>query len=120
MLLGLSQIKKLNRFLKKRDQISRIYDKFFSDKAKFITPSRISKSQNSYHLYPLRINLKRIKKSKIQIIKDFLKNKIKVQVHYIPVNTQPFYKKKYGFRKKDFPNAMKFLKILYHSQYTMI
>ena len=31
--IGISQIKKLNRFLKKRDQISRIYDKFFSDKA---------------------------------------------------------------------------------------
>ena len=43
--IGISQIKKLNRFLKKRDQISRIYDKFFSDKAKFITPSRISKAR---------------------------------------------------------------------------
>ena len=106
--IGLSQIKKLNRFLKKRDQISRIYDKFFSDKSKFIIPQRIFSSQNSYHLYPLRINMKKIKKSRIQIIKYFLKNKIKLQVHYIPVNTQPFYRRKYGFKRKDFPNAMKF------------
>ena len=106
--IGLSQIEKLNRFLKKRDQISKIYDRFFSDKSKFIIPPRFFSSKNSYHLYPLRINMKKIKKSKVQIIKDFLKNKIKVQVHYIPVNTQPFYKKKYGFKNKDFPNTMKF------------
>ena len=52
--------------------------------------------------------MKKIKKTRIQIIKDFLKNKIKLQVHYIPVNTQPFYRRKYGFKRKDFPNAIKF------------
>tara|TARA_Y100001958_G_C20884976_1_gene313643 strand:- start:359 stop:601 length:243 start_codon:yes stop_codon:yes gene_type:complete len=49
-----------------------------------------------------------VNKTKKQIIKEFLKNKIKLQVHYIPVNTQPYYKKKYGFIKKDFPITMKF------------
>ena len=106
--IGLSQIKKLNKFLKKREEISQFYDAFFVDRSKFTTPPRILDNKNSYHLYPLRINLKKVKKTKKQIIKEFLKNKIKLQVHYIPVNTQPYYKKKYGFRKKDFPITMKF------------
>ena len=106
--IGLSQIRKLNNFVKQRQKISKIYDSLFSDESKFIIPQKIKHNQNSYHLYPLRINLKKINKSKKQIIKEFLKNEIKVQVHYIPVNSQPYYKKKYGFRKKDFPNSMKF------------
>ena len=106
--IGISQIKKLKKFVKKRVEISRFYDLFFSDKLKFITPPQILNHQNSYHLYPLRINLKKVNKSKIQIIKEFFKKKIKVQVHYIPVNMQPYYKKKYGFKKKNFPNSIKF------------
>ncbi len=106
--IGLSQIKKLNVFVKQRQKISKLYDAFFSDKSKFTIPQKIKHNQNSYHLYPLRINLKKINKTKNQIIKEFLKNKIKVQVHYIPVNAQPYYKKKYEFREKDFPNSMKF------------
>ena len=87
---------------------------FFSDKSKFITPPRILDNQNSYHLYPLRINLNKVNKSKIKIIKEFLKKKIKVQVHYIPVNSQPFYKKKYGFKKGISQIQWNFIKILYH------
>lgn len=108
--LGLSQLKKLRKFLKRREEISQFYDDFFTDKSKFIIPQQIKYNKNSYHLYPLQINLKKINKTKDQIIKEFLKNKIKIQVHYIPVNTQPFYKKKYGFEKKNFLNSMKFFK----------
>ena len=67
----------------------------------------ISHNFNSYHLYPLLINFKKIKKSK-DFVKKFLKFNIKLQVHYIPVNSQPFYKKKYSFRKKDFINSIMF------------
>ena len=118
--IGLTQIKKLNKFLKKRTEISKLYDTFFADRSKFTIPPKILDNKNSYHLYPLRINLKKVNKTKKQIIKEFFKNKIKLQVHYIPVNTQPYYKKKYGFKKKDFPITMKFLKILYHFPYIMI
>jgi len=65
---------------------------------------------NSYHLYPILINLKKIKKTKEKIIKEFLKNKIKLQVHYIPINTQPFYKKKYGLNKNNYKNSIIFFK----------
>ena len=56
------------------------------------------------------MNLKKIKKTKEQIIKEFLKNKIKIQVHYIPINTQPYYKKKYGYNQKNYKNSILFYK----------
>lgn len=108
--LGISQIKKLNNYIKKREKISKIYDNFFSYSTKFKIPNKINKNRNSFHLYPLLLNLEEIKKNKDKIIKEFLKKKIKVQVHYIPVNLQPYYKKKYGFKEKSFKNSIKFFK----------
>ena len=107
--LGISQIKKLDKFIKKRKKIAKIYDKHFCDKKKFVVPKKIINSENSYHLYPLLLNLNKIKKTKDMIIKEFLKCGIKLQVHYIPVNTQPYYKK-YGFNKKNFKNTNGFFK----------
>ena len=103
--LGISQLKKLKKFIDRRREISKIYDNLFSDKNKFKIPRRIKNTVNSYHLYPILVNLKKIKKNKEKVIKEFLKNKIKLQVHYIPVNTQPYYKKKYGFNKNNYKNT---------------
>ncbi|MBD1156601.1 aminotransferase class I/II-fold pyridoxal phosphate-dependent enzyme [Pelagibacterales bacterium SAG-MED20] len=108
--LGISQLKKLNKFTIRRIEISQIYDNLFNDKEKFRTPKKIKNTINTYHLYPLLINLKKIKKTKEKIIKEFLKYKIKLQVHYIPVNTQPFYKRKYGFNKNNYKNSSLFFK----------
>ena len=108
--LGISQLRKLKKFVERRKKISAIYDNLFSDKEKFIIPKKIKDTVNSYHLYPILINLKKIKKTKEKIIKEFLKNKIKLQVHYIPINTQPFYKKKYGLNKNNYKNSIIFFK----------
>ncbi len=106
--LGISQIKRLNEFINKREKISKIYDNFFSNNTKFKIPNKIGKNKNSFHLYTLLLNLKKIKKTKDKIISEFLQKKIKLQVHYIPVNSQPYYKKKYGFNEKKFKNSIKF------------
>ena len=106
--LGISQIKRLKKFISKRKKIALFYDKVFIDKEKFITPSIKKNTAHSYHLYPLLINFKKIKKTKGQVFREFLKKKIKLQVHYIPVNMQPYYKKNFYFNKKKFKNSIKF------------
>ena len=108
--LGISQLKKLKKFIAQRRKISKIYDNLFNDKEKFVIPKRINNQVNSYHLYPILLNQKKINKTKEQILKEFLKYKLKLQVHYIPVNTQPFYKRKYGYNKKNYKNATLFFK----------
>ena len=106
--LGISQLKRLDKFISKKRKIAKIYDNFFSKYDIFKIPKNIDHNFNSYHLYPLLINFKKIKKSRDFVIKKFLKFNIKLQVHYIPVNSQPYYKKKYSFKKKDFKNSLSF------------
>ena len=108
--LGLSQLKRLTKFVSKRKRISQIYNKFFSDKKKFIIPNNIKKNENSFHLYPLLINFNQVNLTKEKLLKIFLKYKIKLQVHYIPVNSQYYYKRKYGLNIKKFKNSFEFYK----------
>ena len=106
--LGISQLKRLNYFIAKRRKIANIYNRFFSKYSIFTIPRNFKNNFNSYHLYPLLIDFKKLKIQKDLIIKKFLKFKIKTQVHYIPVNSQPYYKKKYVLNKKLFKNSFKF------------
>ena len=108
--LGLSQLNRLTKFVKKRQKIAKIYDEFFKNIKDISSPKKFSDRQNSYHLYPILINNSLLKNGKDKIIKKFFKNKIKVQVHYIPVNSQPYFRKKYKFNKKNFKNSMLFFK----------
>ena len=106
--LGISQLKKLNNFVKKRREIAKIYNKYFCNIKNFWTPSIKINFKHAYHLYPLRIDFKKFSKSKKLLFKYLLKKKINLQVHYIPIHLQPYYKKKFGFRKGDFPISEKF------------
>tara|TARA_B100000029_G_C17585368_1_gene961014 strand:+ start:1453 stop:2598 length:1146 start_codon:yes stop_codon:yes gene_type:complete len=106
--LGLSQLKKINKFLKKRRDIARKYNDFFKDNDNLIIPFESKNVKHAYHLYPLQINFDKIKISKIELFRKFLDKNIKLQVHYIPIHLQPYYKKKFGFKKGDFPVAEKF------------
>ena len=57
--LGLSQLKKLNKFVKKRKEIAKIYNKNFDNKIFFTTPRVRKDCDHAYHLYPLQINFKK-------------------------------------------------------------
>ena len=59
-------------------------------------------------IYSLLIDFKKIKKSKKELFNYFLKNKIKLQIHYLPIYKHPFYKKNFKIKESDFPNSEKF------------
>ena len=61
------------------------------------------------------VDFKKLGKSKKKVFSEFKKKNINLQVHYIPVNTQPYYKKKYGFTKKNYKNSLDF----YNSEISM-
>jgi len=106
--LGISQLKKISKFLKKRRKVAKIYNKLFEKNKNLSTPFVSKNVKHAYHLYSIQINFKKIKINKKNLFKEFLKKGVKLQVHYIPIHLQPYYKKKYGFKLGDFPNSEKF------------
>ncbi len=108
--LGISQLKKLEDFIISRRRIASMYLKGLKNDQRFILPIEKKNYYHSYHLFPLQINFKKIKISKRDLFNKFKKKGINLQVHYIPIHLQPFYKKKFGFKKKQFKNVENFYK----------
>lgn len=94
--LGLSQLKKLNQFKKKRAEIVNKYDEAFNNLT-FAKPlSKIKSSNTSWHLYVLLFDFDSVNKTRTQVMIDLKKDDIGSQAHYIPVSSQPYYKNIYG------------------------
>ena len=107
--LGISQLKKIKIFIKKRRQIAEIYTKNLSlDCIKL--PKNDKNIFHSYHLYPIQVNFKNLKIDKKTFFKKMMEQNINLQVHYIPIHLQNYYRKKYGFKKGDFKIAENFYK----------
>jgi UDP-4-amino-4,6-dideoxy-N-acetyl-beta-L-altrosamine transaminase len=106
--LGLSQLKRLNRFIKRRKEIARYYDKELEE-LPVVRPWQLQGTSSSFHLYPILIKKNLCKKKQKYIYNQFIKKKIIVNLHYIPVHRQPFYEN-LGFKKKMFPKAEQYFK----------
>ena len=97
--LGISQLKKLNFFIKKRREIANVYYKYLKHDERFTLPIERKNIYHSYHLFPLQINFEKIKLNKKGIFNKFKKNNINLQVHYKPLHLQPFFRKFHNNRK---------------------
>jgi len=102
--LGLSQLKKLNRFIKKRTKIVKIYNERLAGISSINLPPEKNYVRSSWHLYCVR--LKDSKKRNI-VFERLRESGIGVQVHYIPVYWQPYYQR-LGYKKGLCPNAEDF------------
>jgi len=95
--LGISQLKKLDRFLDKREEYVKLYDELLADLAPIIkTPHRISNEKIGWHLYALRIDFEALGIDRASFMAALKAEGVGSQVHYIPVHTQPYYQKRYG------------------------
>lgn len=106
--LGISQLKKINKFVKKRQSIAKKYFFYLKKNKNIILPYINDFCSHSFHLFPIQIIFKNLKKTKKHFFKYMLKNKIKLQVHYIPVHLQKYFKKNYLFKKGDFKESENF------------
>tara|TARA_B100000029_G_scaffold264471_1_gene260652 strand:- start:472 stop:1677 length:1206 start_codon:yes stop_codon:yes gene_type:complete len=107
--LGINQLKKLDKFIKKRNIIASYYDKSFKNFDNLITPIKNKNIYNSYHLYPLKINFKSMIEKKM-FFKYLYGYNVKLQVHYIPIFLQPYYKNILNKKTKDYPVSYNFYK----------
>ena len=106
--LGISQLKRIKKFIVKREEISQIYNRELSSLPLTI-PQQKNYITSSRHLYIIRINNKLSRLDHSTVFHELRKLNILVNLHYIPIHLQPYYQN-LGFHEGDFPNAENFYK----------
>jgi UDP-4-amino-4,6-dideoxy-N-acetyl-beta-L-altrosamine transaminase len=102
--LGISQLKKIDRFISRRMEIADRYNKAFSGTESIITPYQLDETQSAWHLYILQLKLDKLKTSRKEVYTALQQKGIGINVHYIPVYYHPYYKQM-GYKKGLCPNA---------------
>lgn len=99
--LGVSQLARLDEFVSRRHQLAAQYDDLLAD-LPVVLPFRQPENRSALHLYPIWVQ----PEQRQFIFDDLRQNGVGVNVHYIPVHTQPYYRERFGFQAADFPNAV--------------
>lgn len=104
--LGLSQLTRLDDYVARRHALARHYDAQLAD-LPLITPWQHPDVHSAMHLYVIRLRLDQIRQSHRQVFEALRAQGIGVNLHYIPVHTQPYYQRQ-GFAPADFPQAERY------------
>ncbi len=104
--LGISQLSKLDKFVSKRELISKYYDQNLQN-LPLKTPLQSHNCVSSRHLYIIRIDNKRSNLKHKDIFSKLRDFNIGVNLHYIPIHLQPYYQN-LGFTKGQFPEAERY------------
>lgn len=105
--LGISQLKKLDRFIARRKEIASLYTRILSKYPFIKAPTEAAGNKSAWHLYPVRIDFDGLGATRKDLFELMSAIGINLQVHYIPVHLQPYYRG-LGFKPGDFPNAERF------------
>lgn len=104
--LGVSQMARLDDYVARRHALAARYDTLLAD-LPITRPWQHPDSYSGLHLYVIRLQLERISKTHRQVFDSLREQGIGVNLHYIPVHTQPYYQQM-GFKADDFPEAERY------------
>lgn len=104
--LGASQMQRLNTYVARRHELARRYDDLLNG-LPITLPWQHPDSYSGMHLYVIRLQLDKIGKTHKQVFEALREDGIGVNLHYIPVHTQPYYEHM-GFQVGDFPQAERY------------
>ena len=102
---GINQLSHISKWYGKRIEIMNKYNSGLSNVDGIITPSHKQGEKHAWHLYIIQIKPELWKINRDEIILKLNESGIGTSVHYIPVHMHSFYKKKYGYKSNDYPNA---------------
>jgi len=105
--LGVSQLKKLDKFTNRRREIVALYNNLLKPLSNVVqTPVQAANCNPAWHLYQISVDFKSIGMNRATLMNKLLEKGVGTQVHYIPVHSQPYYTNLYG--KQSLPGAEKF------------
>jgi perosamine synthetase len=106
--LGITQLRKVDAFLKRRMQIAEMYHEAFQELKELDLPLANEGEEgttHSRHLYVIRLNLQRLQIDRNKFIDELRRRGIGTSVHFIPLHIHPYYRETYGYQPDDFPVA---------------
>ena len=106
--LGISQLKKLERFVARRREIAARYNEAFAEMEEIITQPESADVKAAYHIYVIQIRTELLKVGRREIFEALRAENIGVNVHYVPVHLHPFYQREFGYKKDDYPKAERY------------
>lgn len=103
--LGLCQLKRLEWFIKRREEICQQYDRAFAPLEEIITPWVALDVRHARYIYAILVQQDRLKIDRAQFIDALRAENIGTSVHFIPVHLHPYYRDELGYRRGDYPVA---------------
>lgn len=104
--LGVTQMQRLDKFVAARHVLSKRYNQMLSE-LPLVLPYQLENTYSGLHLFVIRLKLDEISLTHKQVFDVLRENSIGVNLHYIPVHTQPYYQAM-GFTKGDFPESERY------------
>ncbi|PMK74240.1 UDP-4-amino-4,6-dideoxy-N-acetyl-beta-L-altrosamine transaminase [Vibrio breoganii] len=104
--LGVSQMSRLDEFVTARHELSTRYNSLLKD-LPVVLPYQLENTYSGLHLYVIRLKLNEVSLTHKEVFDLLRENGIGVNLHYIPVHTQPYYQE-LGFKQGDFPEAERY------------
>lgn len=104
--LGLSQMSRLDAYVSRRHELARRYNEVLAH-LPLSTPWQHPDTYSSFHLYVVRLTSESAGRSRREVFDSMRARGVGVNVHYIPVHTQPYYRDR-GFAVGDFPEAERY------------
>lgn len=106
--LGSSQLRKLERFMARRQAIFAQYRQAFADLDWLTLPPETPNQNVSQHLFVVQFDFEAIGQTRPQVMAALLDQGVGSQVHYIPVHLQPWYRETYGTAAGQYPAAERY------------
>jgi dTDP-4-amino-4,6-dideoxygalactose transaminase len=103
--IGLHQMKRINHYLKRREEIWEKYNAAFSDLPVVCPVEPEKNTVHARHLYTILIDIRKIDKTRDTIQQKLHELNIGTGIHFISLHLHDYYRKTYGFEPDDFPNS---------------
>jgi dTDP-4-amino-4,6-dideoxygalactose transaminase len=103
--IGIHQLRRADELHERRTRWAQYYSSQFADLEEIILPRAHPARVHSWHLYPIRLRLDRLKIDRAVFIEELKKQGIGASVHWLPLHMHPYYRETYGYQPEDLPVA---------------